>query len=95
MALLLQLLANGVVNAGLYAMLAIGFGLILRTMKVFHIAYGAHFVVVAYLLYSLTMLAKMPVWSAVVLSLLGSILFGYVIEIFLYRPFSSGRRVPP
>lgn len=94
MALLLQLLANGVVHAGLYAMLAIGFGLILRTMKVFHIAYGAHFVVVAYTLYSFTELANLPVWLAVTLSLLGSILYGYLVEKLLYRPFYQREASP-
>ncbi len=87
MGLLLQLLANGIVHAGLYAMLAVGFGLILRTMRVFHVAYGAHFVMVAYLLYVFVELLGQPLWFALLLSLSGSALAGYLIEKLLFKPF--------
>jgi branched-chain amino acid transport system permease protein len=46
--LVLQLLWLGLVNSAINALLAIGFGLVYRNARVFHIAYGSVFVVGAY-----------------------------------------------
>ena len=43
MALLWQLLVNGIVNGSLYALLGLGFSLIFATTRIFHFAYGPIF----------------------------------------------------
>jgi branched-chain amino acid transport system permease protein len=50
---MLQLLANGLCSGALYAIVALGFGLIYRATGVFHFAYGALCTIAAYLLYLL------------------------------------------
>jgi branched-chain amino acid transport system permease protein len=85
--LLLELLTDGIVQAGLFAMLALGFGLVLRTLRIFHLAYGAHFVAVSYLLYTLSGPCGLPLWEAVLLSIAGGALLGCAMEVGLYRPF--------
>ena len=87
MALLLQLLANGMTQGAIYAILAIGFGLVLRTLRIFHVAYGAHFVVASYVLYALETRFVLPIWLAMAASIAISAAVGYLLERLFYRPF--------
>lgn len=87
MNLLLQLLANGLVYGALYAMLAVGFGLVWRSLRVFHLAYGGLFVVSGYLFHMLTVWAALPPWAAGGLTVVASAGLGWLIEFALYRPF--------
>jgi branched-chain amino acid transport system permease protein len=48
MNLLLQLLLNAIVNAAIYGLLAVGFGIVYRSMRFFHIAYGAIYIIASY-----------------------------------------------
>jgi len=85
--LLLQLLANGLANAALFAMLAVGFGLVWRSLRVFHLAYGGLFVASGYLFHTLTVLAGLPPWAAGAMTVTTSAGMGWLIELVLYRPF--------
>lgn len=87
MNLFLQLLANGVVNGALYAMLAAGFGLVYRSTRVFHVAYGGAFVLAAYLFHSLVTLAGLGWWLAGVAAVALSSLSGWGMEAGFYGPF--------
>ncbi len=88
MRLFLQALANGIVNGVLYAMLAIGFGLVWRSLRVFHIAYGGLFVVSAYCFYLLNMRAGLPPTVALLLTIGFATVIGWLCEVALYRPFA-------
>jgi len=87
MSLFLQLLLNGLVNGALYVLLALGFGLIFRTLRVFHVAYGGLYVASAYLFYALAGIWKLPVFAAVIITAVGTAVMGYLMERGLYRPF--------
>ena len=87
MNLLLQLLANGVVNGALYMMLAVGFGLVYRTTGIFHIAYGGLYIAAAYLFYTFAALVHLPIMASVLLTVGCSAVLGYLMEYCLYRPF--------
>lgn len=87
MNLFLQLLSNGLVNAALFAMLAVGFGLVWRSLRVFHLAYGGLFVVSSYLFRTLTVRAGLPPWAAGIFTVAVSAGLGWLIELVLYRPF--------
>lgn len=87
MNLFLQLLANGVVNGAMFAVLASGFGLVYRGTGVFHVAYGGAFVLAAYLFYSLVTAAGLSWWTAgLVATGLGAVV-GWAMEAGFYRPF--------
>ena len=48
-----QLVANGLITGSIYVLVALGFTVIYRTVKFFHLAHGAVYVVGAYVAYSL------------------------------------------
>lgn len=49
-----QLLANGLIAGSIYALIALGFVVIYRTVRFFHLAHGVVYTVGAYFAYSLT-----------------------------------------
>ena len=87
MNLFLQLAANGLVNAALFAMMAVGFGLVWRSLRVFHLAYGGLFVASGYLFYTLTTRAGLSPVVAGTGTVLMAAGMGWLIELTLYRPF--------
>lgn len=88
MDLLLQLVANGLVQGSLVACLAVGFGLVYRSLRVFHVALGAQFVVSSYAFYSGAVLMRLQPWAAAAFSLAVSVLFALAVELLVYRPFA-------
>ena len=86
MILLLQLLANGLVNAGIYALLAIGFGIVNRTTRIFHIAYGGFYTLSAYFLYTFLRILKLPLFVCIPLVLIILSILGILMEKGVYRP---------
>ena len=87
MNLFLQLMVDGIVNGALYAMLAVGFGIVWRSFRVFHIAYGGLYVACAYAFYVSVEIAHIPVAVSVMLTLVFAALAGWFMEFMLYRPF--------
>ena len=84
---LLQLLANGIVTGCIYALVALGFGLIYNTTKIFHIAHGIVYTAAAYLFYTFVKELGLDfVWSFS-LALAFATLLGVSIEVFIYYPF--------
>jgi branched-chain amino acid transport system permease protein len=81
-----QLFANGLAMGSLYALSALGFGLIYNTTRVFHIAYGAVYTVSAYLLFALWAQYKIPLGIALIIASILTILLGILIDIHIYQP---------
>ena len=84
MELLIQLLVNGCVYAGIYSVLAIGFGILYRALKFFYVAYGASFVATLYFIIFLNKYSFSFI-SEIFLSLIFSIFLGFLFEILIYR----------
>lgn len=91
MNLFLQLLVNGLVNAALFAMLAVGFGLVWRSLRIFHLAYGGMFVVSCYAFHTLTARVGLASWLAGVITVAASAALGWLIEVAFYRLFFKRR----
>jgi branched-chain amino acid transport system permease protein len=87
MKLLLQLLANGVVTGVLFALLAVGFGLVYRSVRVFHIAFAALLVVACYGFLLAVTWGRLPIWLGMLVGVAVAGLSGWGIERGLYRPF--------
>lgn len=49
-----QLLVNGLIAGSIYALIAIGFAVIYKTVRFFHLAHGIVYTAGAYLAYTLT-----------------------------------------
>ena len=86
MDLFLQLAATGLVVGSLYALCALGWGLIYGTTLHFHVAHGAIFTLAAYFAYAGQRLLGLPLAAAVVAAILGAAVCGLLIDRFIYQP---------
>lgn len=86
MDLLLQLLATGVVVGSLYALCAVGWGLIYGTTLHFHVAHGAVFTLAAYYAYVGQKLLGLPLAVAVLAAVAAAGLSGLLIDRLVYQP---------
>lgn len=86
--LLLQLLANGLVQGAMVACLAAGFGIVYRALRVFHVAMGAQFVFSSYAFYTLAGVLGWNPWVAGAVAVVASVAFALALEFAVYRPFA-------
>ncbi len=89
--MLFQFVANGIVVGCIYALMALGFGIIYKTAKVFHIAHGIVYTASAYILYTANILLGLNVFISFVISIVVAAFLGIAIEKFVYLPlFKKG-----
>ncbi len=82
----LQLVISGFALGMIYALVAIGFVLILKCSKAFNIAQG-HFVMIGgYLGFTFLVMFNMPVWAAILAAIATAIIMGLLIERLTLRP---------
>ena len=82
----LQLVVNGLVQGCEYALVALGFALILYATGTFHFAHGAVYVWGAYLVYLLHVKLSFPIVAAALGAAIGCAALGCLIELLVYRP---------
>jgi branched-chain amino acid transport system permease protein len=82
----LQLVVTGVAQGMVYALIAIGFVIILKCSEVFNIAQG-HFVLIGgYLGYTFLVTFGLPIWAALGMAIVTATLMGLLIERLILRP---------
>lgn len=84
--MLIQLTINGFITGALYAIVALGFSLIYRSTKIFHIAHAAVYTAAAYFLYLFYNQLSLPLPISVILAILLSGVLGMLMEILVYYP---------
>lgn len=89
MGLLAQLLINGLANGAVYALMAVGFAIILNTTHIFHLAHGAVLTFAAYSFYFAFVVAGMDLPLAVAATMVAAVLFGCLIELGIYAPLRA------
>lgn len=88
-----QLLVNGLITGSIYALIALGFTVIYRTVKFFHFAHGVVYATGAYIAYSLVIsLGVNPVISFFLAVLIAGVV-GVLIDRLVYLPLRK-RRAP-
>ena len=86
MTFFVQLVATGFALGMVYALVAIGFVIILKCSKAFNIAQG-HFVLIGgYLGYTFLVTFHLPLWAALLLAIATAAALGLVIERLTLRP---------
>src|SRR4030042_26411 len=85
---LLQLFINGFSLGITYGIIAVGFGLIVTTTRIFHIAHSAVFLTGGYLFFILIRLLEMPLLVSTVGALVGATFLGLAIDKGTYAPVS-------
>jgi branched-chain amino acid transport system permease protein len=88
-----QLITNGVISGSIYALIALGFAVVYRTVRFFHFAHGVVYAAGAYLAYSLVIsLGFNPVISFFLAASLAGIV-GIIIDRLVYKPLRK-RKAP-
>lgn len=86
MTFFLQLVVTGLSQGMVYALIAIGFVIILKCSQVFNIAQG-HFVLMGgYLGYTFLVPLGLPIWTALLLAIATAVVMGLAIERLMLRP---------
>lgn len=86
MNLIQQLVINGIIAGSIYALVALGFSIIYRTLKFFHFAHGVVFAAGAYLAYTFFILFDINPIVSFFLSIALASLLGIAIDRFVYHP---------
>ena len=86
--MLLQLIANGMVNGCLYALLGLSFALVYNTTRILHVAHGAVYTAAAYLCWVSLAEFGWPLFPAVASAILASALLGVGMEVTVYAPLA-------
>jgi branched-chain amino acid transport system permease protein len=82
----LQLVVTGFALGMIYALIAIGFVIILKCSEAFNIAQG-HFVMIGgYLGYSFLVFFHLPIWISLLLAIVTAVIMGLLIERLTLRP---------
>lgn len=81
-----QLLINGVVLGSTYAIIAMSFALVFNTVHLFHLIHGAIFTWGAYAAWVVLIGLGLPLWVAVLGTLLVTGIMGAFSELAIYRP---------
>jgi branched-chain amino acid transport system permease protein len=84
-----QFLANGFCKGAIIALVALGFGLIYTTTRVFHIAHASIYVLSAYALYAAVVRLRFPLPVALVLGVLVAIITGVLVDWSVYQPLAK------
>jgi branched-subunit amino acid ABC-type transport system permease component len=84
----LQLAVNGLSNGTAYALIGVGFGLILGVSGRFHIAFAITYTLAAYVMAMLTTWYGWNFWLAMLASALAAAILGALMERLVYLPLS-------
>jgi branched-chain amino acid transport system permease protein len=82
---MMQILTNGIIAGSIYALVALGFGLIYSTARFFHIAHGAIYTASAYTAYTFSVLLGWHPASGILFGVVAGTALGALMEISVYR----------
>src|SRR5512142_2012416 len=86
MAFFLQLIVTGFAQGMIYALVSLGFVIVLKCSKAFNVAQGQFVMIGGYLGYAFLHTFHLPVWLSLVLAIGLGIVMGLVVERFIVRP---------
>ena len=78
MKFLLEIFLSGLINGGIYALLAVGFSLIYGVAKIINLGHTAIYMVAAYMVYAFGRMMGLGFWPAAIMALAGGTLVAYV-----------------
>ena len=81
-----DILISGLVNSGVYALLALGFSLIFGVARIVNIAHTAFYMLAAYALYGLLVIAKIPLLLAIPLAVVAVVALSMVCYKLVIEP---------
>lgn len=89
-----QLILNGIIAGSIYALIALSFTVIYRTVKFFHFAHGVVYTAGAYCAYALMTFLHFHIISAFAISMVFTCMLGMAIDRTTYLPLRK-KKSPP
>lgn len=89
MAVISQLIANGLIAGSIYALMAAGFSLLFGMQRFMNIAHGSTYVTGAFVAYTFYKLLGVSFWVAIPAGIFAAMILGVVIDHFFYRPLKK------
>jgi len=90
--ILLQQLVNGVSLGGVYALMAVGFGIIFNVLKFSNFSHSGVVAACAYLGFFITTRLTQNLWLALILTTIAGGLIGILVEKLVFRPIRIQRK---
>lgn len=84
--LIAQFIVDGMITGCLYALLAVSWGIIYSTTRIFHFAHNVPIITAGYAAVFATTLAGLPLVLGFVIAIMAGAIMGCGTEVFLYRP---------
>lgn len=88
-----QLLLSGIAVGSLYALIAIGYTMVYGILRLINFAHGDMFMMAGFFLIYIAAVPHMPIWAALILTVLLTVLLGFMIERCAYKPLRSAPRM--
>lgn len=95
MAIISQLIANGIIAGSIYALVALGYTMVYGILEFINFAHGEVLMIGAYVAYSLYTFVGLPLYLSMLLAMVASAGVGIVIERLAYRPLRNASRLSP
>ena len=89
-----QILLNGIISGSIYALIALGFAIIYKTVRFFHFAHGIVYTAGAYCVYSLSISLGINVILSFFLASSFSAILGIAIDRCIYLPLRKNNAPP-
>ncbi len=87
--MIVQFVFNGIVTGVIISIIALGYHLVYKTTKIFHIAYAVNFICGSYGIFLFYRIIEMPLWISILLGMIVGILVSILIEILVYYPLAK------
>ena len=81
----LRAITDGILLGGVYALIALGVVVVFKSSKVFNLAHGGVLMFLAYFMWWLLASVDLPLWAALIIVALASVLIGLAIDRFIMR----------
>lgn len=82
----IEMIMSGVVTGTCYAMIGAGLSLIWGTLKMVNLAHGEYYMLGSYFLWTLLTIGNMPLIPAIIISIIGVIIFASAVHVTTIRP---------
>lgn len=89
----IQLLLSGIAVGSLYALIAIGYTMVYGILRLINFAHGDMFMISGFFLIYIAAVPHMPIWAALIITILLTVLLGFMIERCAYKPLRSAPRM--
>ena len=95
MSIVPQLITNGIIAGGIYALVALGYTMVYGTLKFINFAHGEIFMIGAYIAWLFNMLFGVNMIIAFLISIISCSILGFLIEKIAYKPLRNSPRLVP